>query len=157
MRSGGDLLALPLEQIERVRPVFVVAGRAPEIAGGVQAIGRADPGGRDPEDRLVGLRVSAPSGGPEEDGGAVDLACEGRRFLESTETEERVRGAFPLAQIPVAPEGHAEPALGLGRTPVLTADVRVRERASRRDVWCVANGWLYSYRFAAEHAKVSRR
>jgi hypothetical protein len=28
--------------------------------------------------------------------------------------------------------------------------------ANRRDVWYVANGWLYSYRFVAEHAEVSR-
>jgi len=28
--------------------------------------------------------------------------------------------------------------------------------ANRRDVWYVANGWLYSYRFGAQHAKVSR-
>jgi hypothetical protein len=27
--------------------------------------------------------------------------------------------------------------------------------ANRRDVWYVANGWLYSYRYVAEHAKVS--
>ena len=28
--------------------------------------------------------------------------------------------------------------------------------AKRRDVWYVANGWLYSYRFVTEHAEVSR-
>ncbi|MHC4398994.1 MAG: hypothetical protein ACYTG0_04870 [Planctomycetota bacterium] len=28
--------------------------------------------------------------------------------------------------------------------------------ANRRDVWYVANGWLYCYRFVAQHAKVSR-
>ncbi len=27
--------------------------------------------------------------------------------------------------------------------------------ANRRDVWYVANGWLYSYRYVAEHAKVN--
>ena len=27
--------------------------------------------------------------------------------------------------------------------------------ANRKDVWYVANGWLYSYRYVAEHAKVS--
>jgi hypothetical protein len=28
--------------------------------------------------------------------------------------------------------------------------------ANRRDVWYVANGWLYSYRFVAKHAEVCR-
>ena len=26
--------------------------------------------------------------------------------------------------------------------------------ANRKDVWYVANGWLYSYRYVAEHARV---
>jgi hypothetical protein len=29
--------------------------------------------------------------------------------------------------------------------------------ANRKDVWYVANGWLYSYRYVAEHAACSRR